>query len=232
MRILLLVMAVLVVPSLQAQETRPSVITTTGNGQVALSPDAARVHLEIETRGSSASAASGENGQRQRRMIDAMRRLGFKEDQVQLQSFVVRASTDYETQKLLFYEAAASVVIAVRPLDRLGMVIDTALAAGATGVRNIDFDSDSAKVARERLLTEAVAAARRDAAVLAAAAGGQLGALLDVSTSPCTVDRWGNVDVSEIAVTAASGYQSSIAALTPGEVSLRVSVCTRWELKR
>ncbi len=232
MRSALLILATLLPAGAQAQEVPTSVITTMGSRQASLPPSWAEVHLEVETRGSSASEASAENGLRQRRIMESMRRQGLSDTQVQLVSFMVRGNSDYETQKLLFYQASAAITIVVQPLDRLGLVIDSALAAGATEVSRIDFESDSAAVARERLLAEAVDAARRDALVLAKAAGGQLGLLLDVSTARCTVDRFGNVNVSEITVVGASSVRSSIADLTPGEVRVSVDVCTRWQLTR
>ncbi len=154
-----------------------------------------------------------------------MLRQGLKSDQVQLLSFTVRAKIKYETQELLGYEAEAEVAIDLGSLDRIGMVIDSSLSAGATEVRDVDFTSDSLVIVRERLLAEAVASARKDAEVLARASGGRLGRMLSVSTVPCTGDRMVNVYGLQRATTTAT----SIAAMTPGMVRVEVAVCTQWE---
>jgi uncharacterized protein len=230
MRALLLVAALLGSTSAYAQDTRGSIITTTGSAQEALTPTAARIIFIIETHASSASIASGDNGARQQRVVEAMRRQGFSGDQVQLTSFDVRSNMDYQRGRIVDYQASATVSVVLKPIAHIGMVIDSALAAGATEVQDIDFSSDSTAIVRERLLMEAVGAARRDAEALARAVGGQLGMLVDVSSAQCT----GGDRISEILALQPGviGRTSSIADITPGKVKTQVTVCTRWQLSK
>ena len=230
MRYHLVLAALLCSSAAYAQDSPSSVITTEGRSQAALRPTSALLQLRIETRAASASAASGENGARQQRVMESMRRIGLRDDRIQLVSFTVRAAINYESQKVLGYEASAEVAITISPLERLGMIIDSSLAAGATEVEDVDFTSDSLATVRERLLIEAVAAARRDAEVLASAAGGRLGPLLTIAASSCTgSDRIAEVLALQPGVIGGA-TTSSIAAITPGQVKVQVAVCTRWQL--
>jgi uncharacterized protein YggE len=68
-------------------------------------------------------------------------------------------------------------------VEQLSRVISLALAAGASGTSPASFEASGADAARRAKLAESIAAAKTDAEALAAALGGKLGALVDVSTT-------------------------------------------------
>src|SRR5205085_4390815 len=104
---------------------------------------------------------------------------GFPIDSVRTVSFTVTPTYDYQRgQKPVDYRAMASIELTVRNLDKVGAVMDTALAAGVTQIPAISFDSDSATAARNVAFARAMALARSDAESIAKAAGGRRGRLL------------------------------------------------------
>ena len=67
--------------------------------------------------------------------------------------------------------------------DLIGRAIDAAVQAGADEVQSITFSSSRYEALRQQALAVAVGNARRDAEIMARAAGGRLGQLIEVSVS-------------------------------------------------
>ncbi len=74
-------------------------------------------------------------------------------------------------------------------LDRVGAVIDAAIKKGATNIAGLLFYSSNVDEARRGALGQAIENARRDAEVMARAAGGQLGALIELASQQFDVIR-------------------------------------------
>jgi hypothetical protein len=164
---------------------RASEIVTTGLGSVSLPPDRAILTFVVEGRGNSAAAASAQHAARLAMTMDALERAGFPRDSIRRESYVVGPDYDYaDGRKLVGYEARSTLRVAAHDLARLGTVIDAAIAGGASRVLNTEFASDTAAAARSHALSMAYRDARADAEALAAAAGGRLGEVLSLSTSP------------------------------------------------
>jgi uncharacterized protein YggE len=62
-------------------------------------------------------------------------------------------------------------------LDKMAVYVDAALSAGATGVTTVNYIAKDPEAMRRQALTDAVAAARRDAESMAQAGGGRSGEL-------------------------------------------------------
>lgn len=206
----------------------PAEIITTGTGNVRVTPDRATIQLTVETRARVAADAATENGQRQRAVIDALRRLGLGPDQVSTAAYAVEPAYRYEgrdrTPQQSGYVARNSVRVSVRELDKLGAIIDAALAAGANDVGQIHFQYSRQAEAQLQALDSAVAEARARAAVMARASGGLVGELLELTT-----EQHGPMP----------GFRASLATLqlsesrgpTPisaGELTISATVLGRW----
>jgi uncharacterized protein YggE len=81
------------------------------------------------------------------------------------------------------YVARAVIRVHITRLDQVGVVQSALLAAGASTTTGYTYEAVSADSARRARLTEAMAAAKADAEVLAQAQGMHLGPLIDMSTS-------------------------------------------------
>ena len=170
----------------QSVSAGPEVVTA-GTGTVLLPPDRAMVRITVATRAASASAASTSNGPVVTRVQDTLRVLGFAGAAVRAVSFGVTPNYDYQNaRRIVDYEARTTLEVRLRDLGTLSSLLDGALAAGATDVSSITFESDSLPAARNRALAAALAAARADAETLARAAGGRLGKLRQVTTTPAS----------------------------------------------
>lgn len=97
------------------------------------------------------------------------------------------------------------------------------IAAGATTIHEVQFESNTLQTARRHALAQALANAHQDAAALAQGAGGRLGRLLRMTTSP-DAGTVPEVDLSE------RGYAASASAPARWrDVVVSVTVEARWE---
>lgn len=215
--------------SAQDMGSGPEVITS-GTGTVTLPPDRVVVRMEVMTTAVSAADATSNNAPLAAQVEAALRGDGLSPDAIRPVGFMLsprRHPSGDET--LVSYDARTTFEVRLEDVDALGRVLDVAIAAGATGVPSIAFQSDSVPAARRLALASAVAAARDDAETLAAASGGRLGALILVTTSPEAYDFGGVGTVSGASNTYLTGVPVSVSAIRQ-DVVVRVTVQTRWRL--
>ena len=229
------IVAVLLPLSLRAQDPArtpaPPYIETSGDGIGRATPDRATVVLSVETKGATAAAVAATNARIQQRVLDTLRTLGFEGAQVSTVGFNVQPNREYPPQggvRQQGYLARNAVRVRLTDLRRIGTVIDAALARGATGVEDVEFEATNVTAARSAALAEAAEHARSDAAALAQAFGGTLGPLLIVST---TED--GGFASGRRRVNASSNYGYAEAAGTPitaGDLTVQLTIFARWAL--
>lgn len=209
-------------------------VVTIGRGEVEVKPDRARVELGVETRAETAAAAASANSARQRAVLDTIQRMGIASRQVQTANLQVTPEMVYPGQdqppRVAGYVARNSVRIEVEKLDQTGSLVDAALAKGATNIRGLSFYSSKSVEARREALSRAVKAARLDAEAMAAAAGVQLGSLLEISGgSPSDGPVLMSMDM-------ASGFRAAARAeptpVNAGELKVVETVTVRWAVKQ
>lgn len=161
-------------------------IAVSGEGEVRILPDRAVVSIAIESDAPGSAAAGAQNARRTQAVVSALRAAGATAGQIVTQAFSVQPQWQYSPNApphRTGYEASMQLALTVADLQRLGPWIDAALAAGATRIGNVQFESSQLQSARQQALAMAVEHAHADADTLARAAAGRLGALLELSTS-------------------------------------------------
>lgn len=222
---------------LQAQDpNRPAMppvpqIVTSAQGEARATPDRATVMIGVQTRATTAAAASAENSRKQRAVIDAIRAKGIPQSQIATSSFNVIPETRYDREgqaapRTISYLVSNVVTVDVRRIDLVGPVIDAALAAGANQINSLTFAVSAADSVRRVALASAVIKARADADAIARAAGGSLGQLLELTAtdmySPPTPRPM-------FAMAKAVGDEASQVPVEAGEEVIRASVLARWQ---
>lgn len=119
------------------------------------------------------------------------------------------------------------VLIRLRDLSRAAGVSDTLLTIGAKGIGQVQFQAAGRDTLQEALLTSATQKLKRQAEVMADAAGGRLGALIELTTEP----RWSDEYDRELMLTSVTNSRSSDARseVVVPTVRLAVTVRGRWE---
>jgi len=202
------------------------VITASSTGEAQLTPDRAAVYIGVQTRASTANAAARDNAQRQRAIIDAIVALGIPRDQISTENYTVAPDSRYDQQTqrttVTGYVVSNVVRVEVRRIEQVGTVLDTALAKGANQINSLDFFSSSTDSARHQALAQAVVRARSDAEAMARAAGGTLGALVELGTADMGPRPVFRMDVSAMAA------QRVATPIEPGQQRIQVNVTARW----
>ena len=214
----------------QVAESQPAIpeIATPGFGEVKLRPDRAELTIAVVTSSRSAAEAGRMNAARVSAVRAALLRQGIPDSAVATSGYNVGLERDYGASKApddssARYTARNAVRVALRDLDAIGRLIDTALVSGATEISRITFASSAAASVRGRALEIAVQQARTDAETAARAAGGRLGRLLQVRIV---------ADSRALAymMMEQSGYSApEPTSINPADISVRMSVEVRFE---
>jgi hypothetical protein len=210
-----------------AQDPIPQIVTS-GTGETQITPDRARIDIAVETRGPTAAAAATENARIAQSVLARIKVVGLTDEQLSTWGYNVNPEYDYSRNdgrpRIIGYVARNTVRADVRRIDQVGTVIDAAVAAGANNIGGLDFYSSDLNDARRAALREAVAVARADAEVMAVAAGGRLGPLLELSSSfyspPPNMPYMARAEVMSA--------QADKTPMSPGERTVTATVNARW----
>jgi len=212
--------------AISAAEAAP-VIATTGRGEVRVAPDIARLQITVETRSSSANSAAADNAARLNRTVAAVRAAGIDSAQINTAGYSVGVDYDRKGEPTGFI-VRNGLRVEVRRIADVGKIIDAALMAGATQINSVQFLRSDVQESRRSALALAVAEARRDAEILAQAAGGTLGHLIFVTSGFATLPQ-------------PFEYQSTLTSGTmlipntpimPADLTVTAVANARWEFRR
>ncbi len=174
-------------PAPQAQQPVPQIVTNASE-EVEVVPDRAMISFAVETRAKTAAAAGAENARIQTAVLDTLRKLGIASAQLKTQGVSINPEYEYPEgggrPTVVGYQARNSIQVEVRQLAQVGSLIDAGLRRGATNVGGLRFFASNVTDARREALKKAVERARADAEVIAVAAGGRLGTVLEIVASP------------------------------------------------
>ncbi len=162
-------------------------ITVNGTGSSSVAPDRARVQMSIVASSPSVSAAQQAAAEVTAKVLEVTDKLGIKRDQVDTTGSSVRPdyrwNREREEQELRGYVAERQMWIDVRDLEKLGELIEGAVAAGVNQVSPPQLDSGKRREAYREALDAAAKDARANAAQLAGSLGANLGDVLQITTA-------------------------------------------------
>jgi uncharacterized protein len=210
---------------------QPPSISTSAVGETSVVPDRAMLNVAVESQGQTAAAAGAENAKLQSHVIDAVKAAGVAAAQIRTSGYNVYpeyAQASGKGPRVTGYRAQNTVQIEIRNLESVGKVIDGVLAAGATNLSALSLYASNTDAARREALQKAVAKARADAEVAATAAGGSLGALLELTTEPFGVPQ----PITLRGMQTGMAMEARMATPTPvesGEITVTAVVHVRWQ---
>jgi uncharacterized protein YggE len=156
-------------------------ILVAGHGSVSAVPDRAQVSFGVVTNARTASAALRANAAEMAKVIAALKGQGIAAADIRTE--LVSLSTRYSQtgDAVVGYEAANSVSVTLRRLDKVGPAIDAAVDAGANQVSGPNLARADASGLYRSALRGAIANAKAKARTIAAASGLHLRRITDVS---------------------------------------------------
>ena len=211
------------------QPVSPPQIVVSASGETRVTPDRAIVSIGVFSRATTAAVAARDNARKQQAIIDTLTSLGFSREQIATVGYNVNPDMRHIPQsgrsEVTGYTVSNIVRLDVRRLEQIGAAIDAALAKGANQIHGLDFYVFNTDEPRRRALNQAIERARLDAESMARAAGGSLGALVEITTgvTPIPVVR------QEYAMARAQVAADVPTPVQPGEEVIRVIVTTRWQ---
>lgn len=205
----------------------PSLVTS-GQGEAKVTPDRVSVLVNVQTRAATAAAAAATNAQRTKAVLDALGRLGLPKDQLSTEGYSAYPEMTYDrdggTPRVTGYVVTNSVRAESKRVEQAGAIIDAALGAGANLINSLSFYASTIDEPRRQAIALAVASARADAEAMAQAAGGRLGALIELSTQGPTAPPRPMFDVAARGKVA----MAEQTPINPGQQSVNVFVTARW----
>ena len=217
-------------PSATAQPSRPEV-SASGSGQVMVPPDLVHVTFTVVTRGTSAADAGKKNVAQMAPLLAAMKRQAIPDSAVKTVGYSVARDDDREwtpngsrtrAENEIRFTARNAVSVTLRDLAKLGAIIDTALGSGASEVQGINWASSAERTHRLTALGLAVQSARDEADAMARAAGGSLGALIELSEGERSQALYASV------MWGSAGVAGGNTSLSPHDVTVGANVRIRW----
>lgn len=236
----------LMVSSLDAQQ--PSVfpsylsttqVRTTATATRSIPPDLASAQFEFSARDSTLNEAARGAAAIGELIRRAVVKAGVPDDSIlgrgavsypwdQATQMEIKPNAEFKRYDTT-YVFRDMVVVRIRDLKRVGRVLDEALAAGAQKLVSLQFSSSRVQQAGKDALAEATRQARRNAELMAQAAGGKVGRPLELTTEKsASGDSFYDLRPTN-SPTCTNSNNCGLRARPP-DAEVRVSVYGRWEL--
>lgn len=206
-----------------ARDLTPTIVAG-GEGRREVAPDKATIVLGVQTRSRTSAAAASANADRMTAIRAALTRIGIPAKDIATAHYSLhfeQGRTSADTQ----YVASNMVTVETRQLEKVGQIIDTGLGAGANNINSLQYDLSDRTPTQTAALGDAVGHARRQAEAMAAAAGGRLGDLVELSTQGPTYSPYA-MDVARYRM--AAEMSAAPTPVSPGSVSIYATVTGRW----
>ncbi|MEO1329545.1 MAG: SIMPL domain-containing protein [Pseudomonadota bacterium] len=206
-------------------------ISTTGEGEISATPDRAEIQIEVENEAERAAEALRLNRDAMTAVLDEVASLGLDRNadirtlQVSVRPRYERVATQVggpRRRTLVGYAASNAVMITVKDIDKAPDVLDALANTGSNRTDSVSFYLDEREALEDQARVQALADARRKAALLAAEAGMRLGTVRSIVENRTFAQR--ARERSRLST------QGSGAPIAPGEQSVQVNLTARWDL--
>jgi hypothetical protein len=187
----------------------------------------------VATTGKTAKEALDANSAAMNRVIRSLRASGIAERDIQTSNLSInpvysnrtRPMNELEEQAppIIGYQVSNQVIVKQRNLREFGKVIDTLVTAGANQVNGPSFQVEDVDSALDGARREAIAEARKRAALYASAAGLRVSRIVSISES-------GGYSPRPMMARAVAMDMAESAPVAEGEVEMQVNVSVVFEL--
>ncbi len=160
-------------------------LSVSGTGAVYVKADVATVYLGVYTEDKLASRAIEDNAATMTAVIDALRQLGFTDEDMQTSSYTVTPNYNWEIKEVVSYQVTNMLQVKITDLTKVGPAIDAAASAGANRVDSIGFGISDATAASMKLqaYTAAISDAKTKSDVITSGLGIKIAGVQSVTES-------------------------------------------------
>ncbi len=207
-----------------ADDDQPRRITVTGRAEAKAVPDVATLSIGVETEASTPGEALADNAGRMTAVMERLKGAGIEARDLgtsQLGIWPIYAERQ-QPRRTIGYRASNQLAVTIRDIDRLGEILDQAVADGANAVNGPAFGVDDPEpllqAARDAAVRDAIAKAER----YATTAGVELGEVI-------SMDEVGGSPVLPRQMRAEAMAAST--PIAPGETTISASVTMTFGLE-
>jgi uncharacterized protein len=218
---------------LEVRDREIPVITVSGEGKAAVTPDIASLSFGVQTtRQRSAAEAMTILKRTMDAVLASVKEGGIPDKDIQSEQFSLNPAYDWTSgrQTIIGYEARQILRVKVRDLDKVSDVLGRATAAGANQAGDVQFTVDDPEETRAEARAKAIAQAKAKAQQLAKDLGMSLGDIRNFSESggpsypPIYMRGYAESAVAQDAA-------NTSVAMPAGEQELNVTVSITYELR-
>lgn len=209
-------------------------LSVNGVGEVQATPDMATITIGVHTEKETASEALAENSEKTQAVLDIMKEIGIKDEDIKTSGISVYQAYNYDYNGMMEkrvnprFVVDNSVSVIVRDLDVLPELLDKVVENGANNIYGISFDiADKTElIAQARKL--AVENAQKQAKELAEAAGVELAKVISITSYESYAVPYPVAAENRAVYGADAGGGVPVSA---GQMSVSVSVSMIYEIK-
>lgn len=129
-----------------------------GEGSIKFKPDTAIIYVAVVTESKDVKKAQNENAIITNKVLDELKKLEIKEEDIETVSYNIKKTYDYIDGKQIFksYEVRNELKITVKDLEKVGDVIDTTVESGANIIEKVTFTISNPELYYRKALNLAV----------------------------------------------------------------------------
>lgn len=210
---------------------RGSVVTVQGEATVTRTPDEARIEIGVQTEDDNSERAADLNANKVDAVLRALKKIAGRKAKIRTLGYTLQPRYRYRERsgrEIIGYTASNSVEVQTSDLNRVGRLIEAAIASGANEVRGLQFKLADDISARAEALAEATSNAEVKARAIAGALGIELGPVLEVTEGGAHVAPRHR----QVYADAAMSKSSREAPVEPGTIDVQGSVTLVFSVQR
>ena len=204
-------------------EDERSKLSVSTTESVKVVPDIAYITLGVNTQGSSADEAQKQNSTTANAVLDAIKQQGITDENIQTSNINVYPDYNDPTK----YNVEITYTIKVSPIENVGKVIDSAIAAGANVTYSLSFDIEDRDGAYMQALEKAMGSVTDKAQKMAEAGGLSIDRVLLVQESGSNYYPMYDNAMMKVAGEASDSTMSVV----PGQLEISATVTATYLLK-
>ena len=212
----------------EVESSNPT-LSVTGFGESKAKPDVATLNLSVTTKGKTAGEAGASNSASTQKLIDALLRAGIAEKDIQTSNISItplykqsQPSGD-DDFKIVGYQAINELQAKIRKIGDVGRIIDIVVFTGNYTIQGVSFGLEKDDDFQAEALRKAVSDARRQADIVANAAGKSI-------TGVKSINVGGGGNINELI--AGSKSADFATPILPGELTISANVSIQYFLDK
>ncbi len=198
-------------------------VRVSGEGEVSVAPNVAKVSFAVVTEDSSTEDALNENNTRAEELINYLKNEGIEDNNIRTKGFTVRPLYEQiEDRRTLYgYRVTNSVETYIEDMERVSSLIDGAVRAGANEVNSVQFLVEEEEEYKNEARKKAIEDAKRKAQETSSALGVKVGRVISFSEER---DYYAPIQERMDAV-------EGQVPIEPGESDITVNVTVEYEIR-